>query len=50
MAQIGVSVQLSDRRFHGGEASHHTGLTRWLRGESDQAIKVEPGFAINVEG
>jgi hypothetical protein len=50
MAQIGVSVQLSDRRFNVGEAGHHTGLARWLRGESDQAIKVEPGFAINVEG
>ena len=50
MAQVGVSVQLSDRRFNVGETGHNIGLARWLRGESDQAIKVEFGFAINVEG
>ena len=53
MAQIGVSVQLSDRRFHVGETGHHTGLARWLRGEADQAKRanqIQPGFAINVGG
>jgi hypothetical protein len=53
MAQVGVSVQLSDRRFHEGETGHHTGLARWLRGEADQSMRVnqiEAGFAINVGG
>ena len=53
MAQVGVSVQLSDRRFHEGEIGHHTGLSRWLRGEaihSSQASEIEAGFAINVGG
>ena len=50
MAQTGVSVQLSDRRFHVGESGHYTGLARWLRGENDQSIRVDPGFAINVGG
>ena len=53
MAQIGVSVQLSDRRFHVGEAGHYTGLARWLRGENDQPMRaneIEAGFAINVGG
>ena len=49
MAQIGVSVQLSDRRFHVGEAGHHTGLARWLRGEAKQSSQAA-GFAINVGG
>lgn len=51
MAQIGVSVQFSDQRFRVGEAGHHTGLARWLRGENDQAKRanqIQPGFAINV--
>ena len=53
MAQIGVSVQLSDRRFHVGEAGHYTGLARWLRAEanqSSQANEIEAGIAINVGG
>ena len=53
MAQIGVSVQLSDRRFHVGEAGHYTGLARWLRGENDQPMRaneIEAGFAINAGG
>ena len=53
MAQVGVSVQLSDRRFHEGETGHYTGLARWLRGEvshSSQASRIEAGFAINVGG
>jgi len=53
MAQVGVSVQLSDRRFHEGETGHYTGLARWLRGEvshSSQADEIEAGFAINVGG
>jgi len=53
MAQIGVSVQLSDRRFNVGEAGHYTVLARWLRGESNQssqASQIEAGFAINVGG
>jgi hypothetical protein len=53
MAQVGVSVQLSDRRFHVGEAGHHNGLARWLRGEVEQskrANEIEAGFAINVGG
>ena len=50
MAQVGVSVQLSDRRFHIGEAGHHTGLARWLRGDVAQPTKVANGFAINVGG
>jgi len=53
MAQIGVSVQLSDRRFHVGEAGHYTGLARWLRGEVDQsgrANEIEAGVAINAGG
>jgi len=50
MAQVGVSVQLSYRRFHDGETGHYTGLARWLRGDVGQSVKVEPGFAINVGG
>ena len=53
MAQVGVSVQLSDRRIHVGETGHHTGLARWLRGDanqSSQASQHEAGFAINVGG
>ena len=53
MAQVGVSVQLSDRRFHEGETGHYTGLARWLRGEvshSSQASRIEAGLAINVGG
>ena len=50
MAQVGVSVQLSDRRFHEGEAGHYTGLARWLRGETNHSSQVEAGFAINVGG
>ena len=53
MAQVGVSVQLSERRFDVGEAGHYTGLARWLRGEanhSNQAHQFEAGFAINVGG
>jgi hypothetical protein len=53
MAQVGVSVQLSDRRFHEGETGHYTGLARWLRGEtnhSSQINEIEAGFAINVGG
>jgi hypothetical protein len=53
MAQIGVSVQLSDRRFNVGEAGHYTGLARWLRGEVDQSRRIneiQAGFAINVRG
>jgi hypothetical protein len=45
-----VSVQLSDRRFHEGEAGHYTGLARWLRGEAKHSNQVEAGFAINVGG
>jgi hypothetical protein len=53
MAQVGVSVQLSDRRFDVGETGHYTGLSRWLRGEADQSMRVnrtEAGFAIHVGG
>ncbi len=50
MAQVGVSVQLSDRRFHEGESGHHTGLARWLCGETNHSRQVEAGFAINVGG
>jgi hypothetical protein len=53
MAQVGVSVQLSDRRFHEGETGHYIGLARWLRGEANQASQaneIESGFAINVGG
>jgi hypothetical protein len=50
MAQVGVSVQLSDRRFHVGEAGHHTGLARWLQGEANHSNEAEAGFAINVGG
>jgi hypothetical protein len=53
MAQVGVSVQLSDRRFYVGETGHYTGLARWLRGEVDQsgrANEIEAGFAINAGG
>ncbi|NDD14890.1 MAG: hypothetical protein EB072_20205, partial [Betaproteobacteria bacterium] len=53
MAQVGVSVQLSDRRFHEGETAHYTGLARWLRGEADVskgASEIEAAFAINLGG
>ena len=53
MAQVGASVQLSDRRFYAGETGHYTGLARWLRGEanhSSQSNQIEAGFAINVGG
>ena len=53
MAQVGVSVQLSDRRFHKGETGHYTGLARWLRGDTNhsrQANEIEAGFAISVGG
>ena len=53
MAQVGVSVQLSDRRFDVGETGHYTGLARWLRSEtnhSSHASELEEGFAINVGG
>jgi hypothetical protein len=53
VSQIGASVQLSDRRLHVGEPGHHTGLARWLRGESDRsrrANEIEAGFAINAGG
>ena len=53
MAQVGASVQLSDRRFYVGETGHYTALTRWLRGEanhSSQSNQIETGFAINVGG
>ena len=53
MAQVGVSVQLSDRRFYVGETGHYTALTRWLRGEanhSSQSNQTETRFAINVGG
>jgi len=53
MAQVGASVQLSDRRFYAGETGHYTGLTRWLRGEanhSSQSNQTETRFAINVGG
>jgi len=43
-------VQLSDRRFHIGEAGHYTGLARWLRGDANQSNQAEAGFAINVGG
>ena len=52
-AQVGVSVQLSDRRFDVGETGHYTGLARWLRSEtnhSSHASELEEGFAINVGG
>ena len=53
MAQVGASVQLSDRRFYAGETGHYTGLARWLRGEANHSSKsnqTETGFAINVGG
>ena len=53
MAQVGVSVQLSDRQFHEGETGHYTGLARWLRGEANQASQaseIGAGFAIHVGG
>ena len=53
MAQVGASVQLSDRQFYAGETGHYTGLTRWLRGEanhSSQSNQTETRFAINVGG
>jgi hypothetical protein len=50
MAQVGVSLQLSDRRFHEGETGHYTGLARWLRGEAKHSSEIEAGFAINVGG
>lgn len=50
MAQVGVSVQLSDRRFHVGETGHYTGMARWLRGEVDRSTNSDANGVIISEG